>query len=159
MAGTEQLHSANGEAKLAVLVEQVGNLRGDVSGVSTQVTELTTAFNSTRLDFTRQMLETAAQTNLNKAAIELLDKKIDHKAATSIDRDQQQVIMIRAEETIRKEAVGELTKAITATEKTVQALIPAYRILIFIGSALGASVIAFLWALITGQAEIVFTGG
>lgn len=43
-----------------------------------------------------------------------------------------------------------------ATDKRVGTLEPAYRVMVFVGSALGLSVIALIWALITGTAKITF---
>jgi hypothetical protein len=45
---------------------------------------------------------------------------------------------------------------ILATEKAVATLMMAYRIQVFLGSALILSILALIWSLITGQAEVSF---
>jgi len=40
--------------------------------------------------------------------------------------------------------------------KAVEKLAPAIRAMIWVGAALGASVIALIWSLITGQAQLIF---
>ena len=38
----------------------------------------------------------------------------------------------------------------------IEKLLPAIRVVMWIGAALGASVVALIWALITGRAQVVF---
>src|SRR5690348_3413218 len=45
-----------------------------------------------------------------------------------------------------------------ATDKQIERFAVGYRLMAFIGSALGISVIAFIWSLITGQARVTFGG-
>jgi hypothetical protein len=42
------------------------------------------------------------------------------------------------------------------TQKVLERVLFSYRIIAFIGSSLGISIIALIWALITGSAEITF---
>lgn len=117
MAGTDALHSPNGEAKLAVLVEQVQSLRADVSGLMTQLSEVAAALNGFQLNFTRELLATAAQSTANKTAIEALDRKVDHKDQSAIARDQQQVTMLRDEAAARDKALAEIKADLAAIKK------------------------------------------
>lgn len=52
--------------------------------------------------------------------------------------------------------IKELKAAKDATDKRLGVLEPAYRLMLFVGSALGISVIGLIWALITGTAKITF---
>lgn len=40
--------------------------------------------------------------------------------------------------------------------RVVEALAPAIRLVMWVGAALGVSVVALIWALITGQAQVMF---
>jgi len=48
------------------------------------------------------------------------------------------------------------SQQINSLEKQVARLAGMYNFFVFIGSALGLSVIALIWALITGQAQVIF---
>lgn len=52
------------------------------------------------------------------------------------------------------EKVKDHEQRIDAVEK----LMPALRVVVWIGAALGASVLALIWSLITGQVQIAFAG-
>ncbi len=51
-----------------------------------------------------------------------------------------------------KDQVKEHEKRVNELEK----LVPAIRAIIWVGAALGLSIIGLIWALITGQAQIIF---
>lgn len=53
---------------------------------------------------------------------------------------------------LEKGAVPDLDERVGEIEK----LVPALRVMTWIGALLGASIIALVWALITGQAQVVF---
>ena len=99
--------------------------------------------------------------------IDNLQLKIDAMSAmlAKVDGEQRQSELdaVRDHTRIENKAdaahtrIDTLVGQLTAIEKEVPSLIIAYRIMAFIGSALGLSVIALLWALITGQAKIAFT--
>ena len=48
------------------------------------------------------------------------------------------------------------SQQINALEKQVARLATMYSVFVFIGSSLGLSIIALIWSLITGRAEIIF---
>ena len=52
--------------------------------------------------------------------------------------------------------IDRLAAQMVALEHDIPALMLAYKVLVFIGGALGLSIIALIWALITGQAHISF---
>lgn len=41
--------------------------------------------------------------------------------------------------------------------KEIEKLMPAVRVLMWVGAGIGVSMIALIWALITGQAQVVFS--
>jgi hypothetical protein len=45
---------------------------------------------------------------------------------------------------------------LTRRMKEVEKVMPALRLIMWVGAAIGASVIAFIWSLITGQASVTF---
>ena len=45
---------------------------------------------------------------------------------------------------------------IQALEKAIQGITPWMKLLAFVGSGLGVSIIALIWALLTGQATVMF---
>src|SRR5689334_8353417 len=53
----------------------------------------------------------SARSTANTTAIKNLDTKVDHKDQSSIERDKQQVLMIRQETTDREEAMAERRRA------------------------------------------------
>ena len=72
---------------------------------------------------------------------------------------QESLNRLRIEHTARSglldrtvEDVNRLYKRMAAVER----LIPALRAMMWIGAALGGSVMALIWALITGQAQVIF---
>ena len=72
---------------------------------------------------------------------------------------QESLNRLRIEHTARSglldrtvEDVNRLYKRMAAVER----LIPALRAVMWIGAALGVSVMALIWALITGQAQVIF---
>lgn len=52
--------------------------------------------------------------------------------------------------------VDENDQRIKLNEKAITTLMAAYRVQVFLGSALIVSIIGLIWALITGQAEVTF---
>lgn len=54
--------------------------------------------------------------------------------------------------------IKDLKAAQATSDKRLSALEPAYRLMLFVASALGLSVIGLIWALITGAAKVTFGG-
>jgi uncharacterized protein involved in exopolysaccharide biosynthesis len=52
--------------------------------------------------------------------------------------------------------VEKVGSRLEALEEEMEKLAPAVRIVIWVGGALGVSVVALIWALITGQAQVIF---
>ena len=50
-----------------------------------------------------------------------------------------------------------LEKRVTAVEKNINRILPVIQVIVWIGAALGLSVIALLWSIITGQVILTFT--
>jgi hypothetical protein len=95
-----------------------------------------------------------------KSAAAERQKQIDTLLLEHVARcvvvDNLVALMEKMETNIEKKAdrvdVQALEKRIQAIEK----LMPAVRIVMWVGALLGASIVALIWALITGRAQIVF---
>lgn len=104
---------------------------------------------------------------------EVLANKIDNLQSTldrleesmsKLDAEQRQSELNAARDNARIEnkadsahrRIDNLVTQLGTVQKELPTLILAYRVMAFIGGALGLSVIALIWALITGQAKITF---
>lgn len=77
----------------------------------------------------------------------------DVKASAGLYNGQQVVCAARGVELQKlTQQVDDHNKRL----KVVEAVFPAVKIMIWVGAAFGLSIIALIWALITGQAAIVF---
>ena len=54
------------------------------------------------------------------------------------------------------ERIDENEEAIGNLRKAVEPLVPTYKVLLWIGGALGTSVLVLIWMLITGQVQLLF---
>lgn len=104
-----------------------------------------------------------ARSEANTTAIKNLDDKVEHKDQSSIARDQQQMVFIRAEETAREAAMAERRRAhdadiagLRADIKEINAKVSdsvmLTRILLFVVAAFAVAVIG---AAVTGHLGIV----
>lgn len=66
----------------------------------------------------------------------------------------QPIITARLDAAFRK--IDDHDLRLITVEKHADRMMAAYQFMLFMGSALGLSVIALIWALITGQAQVVF---
>ncbi len=95
-----------------------------------------------------------ADIQARKVEEERLDKLILHKAATSIDRDKQQVIMIQDEEKARQSDVAVLNGKIDKITDKLGDVFVTNRIILFLTTAVVLAVIA---GVISGRIGVVLT--
>jgi hypothetical protein len=87
-----------------------------------------------------------------KDLVKCLDGRLDTFERQYIERHTQVVADVRTH-TAR---LDDYERRLDALEKIVQPLVMYARILSFIGGAAGLSIIALIWALLTGQATVSF---
>jgi len=117
-----------------VVVERLAYLQKDV-------TELKTSFSC----FSGQ-LERLERTYL-----------VEHeKLVGKVDSANARIDSALVDIKLQNDRVKELTNNVDALERSVSPLVTSNKIMAWIGSALGLSVIALLWMLLTGQVQLIF---
>ena len=90
----------------------------------------------------------------------ILDKLVSMEAAIKRVEDKLESIDCRVrdieKEDVRSESVAETVEDHEDRIRELEKLAPAMRVVLWIAAVLGVSVIALLWALITGQAVLAF---
>lgn len=107
MAGTDQLVTQEAGRQLAVLVERTKNTEEYIKASAIAFADLAKVVNRIEMSQIQTNESLTARSEANRIAITNLDAKVDHKAGSSIQRDQQQVAMLRAEEAARVAAIKE----------------------------------------------------
>lgn len=128
--------AANDNGALRVVMERLQGVMGVLADVKTAVQSIDTRMRQAELD------------RVSAAAV--MEAKIT-AAHTRLDSQGEKIETNAAD-------IKALEVSQSATDKRVNALEPAYRVMVFVGSALGLSVIALIWALITGTAKVTFGG-
>lgn len=111
----------------AVILERIDSLRDDIAEVKAGMSDVT----SWRHEFEKRY--------------EVAHNDIDHKANLAHQRIDE--IKLKQEEN---------TAQIKALRDAIQPMIYTNKVLSFIGGTLGVSVIALIWAIMTGQVSLVF---
>lgn len=81
--------------------------------------------------------------------------KLERRDENQEKQIQERVLFCAARSPLLDQTVGELA-ALRMRVKELEKLAPAMRAVIWIGGVLGVSVLALIWAIITGQAQIIF---
>lgn len=121
--------AANDNGALRVVMERLG-------GMAAALVELKTLVQAMAARQQQDALERVAATATQEAKITAAHTRLDGHA----------------------NEIKDLKAANAAAEKRLSVLEPAYRLMLFVGSALGISVIGLIWALITGTAKVTFGG-
>jgi chromosome segregation ATPase len=126
--------ASDSQATIALLAQKLdmfGGLLVELKGLMQQ------------LDQRLQQVErnTASYQSANDARLDETNRRLDEHER-EIEKQESEI--------------NGLKTRINQSELTVQRLMIAYGVLVFIGSAFGLSVIALIWSLLTGQAQLVF---
>jgi len=117
-----------------VLIERITNLQLDVSEIKKSVNVL----DDIQREFQREYLTEHAKVVQEATAA--------HRRLDEFEK--------RLEE--RNKEMDKMRIQMEAIQKAIAPMISAYRMLVFLGSALGLSVLALIWSMITGQVQLVF---
>lgn len=104
MAGTGELDGSNVDVKLATLLERSKTTEKFAEVAGRALTSLSETIQRIERTQIEQNTSLTARSEANSKAIAALQALVEHKAGSSIERDKQQVYMLREEERIRKEA-------------------------------------------------------
>lgn len=126
--------AANDNGALRVVMERL-------QGVTGALVELKTIVQSIDSRMHQAEIERVSASAVMEAKITAAHTRLDaHDEKLKTNGDD-----VKALETAQEE-----------TNKRLNALEPAYRLMLFVASALGISVIGLIWALITGAAKVSF---
>lgn len=118
---------AAGGAQSAVLIERIGNLQIDVTDIKSGLVCLN-----------------ASQEKLERMYL------VEHqKVVSSTERAHQRI-------DVNERQIHEMTEQIVRLEKTIQPLITSNRIITWVGSILGGSIVILIWMIITGQVQLIY---
>lgn len=176
MTGTDTLGARDTDTKLAVLLERSQNTERFINGIGSTLNTITDTVVRIEKSQIQSIERLNAQSETNAAEIRRLDALIVHKDKSSIGRDKEQLNQLRDSEAERDrmlreqreqfqekidgntEQIALLTVAQQNTEKQIAKFADAYRVMLWIASALGLSILSLIVGVVTGQVHLVFGG-
>ena len=117
----------NDESGNDVILEKINNVQGDVSEIKQDVKNLSNNYRAFERESIRERANLVGKVNA---------------AQTYAEENRRRIV--------------DIEKKMTEIQNALQPLIATNKLLAFIGGALGISIIALIWALITGQAILAF---
>lgn len=128
-----------------IVLERVANMQGDVSEIKNSVKCLDECQHRFERDYLQEHAKVVQESNAAHRRLDEFEKRMKERNA-----DFEYRMTERSKES------AALRVQMTAIQESMTPLIAAYRVLAFLGGALGLSVIALIWSLITGQVKLVF---
>ena len=121
MTGPLSQNRRESDSRIEVLIERVGNLRGEVTTATDTLNKVADALGTLQLNNTRDGVDLRARSEANRTLIEQVRSEGIHNRDNAVERDKVQVELMRAEEKARKDDMSVEQRARELADSAVAA--------------------------------------